>query len=268
MKPAGSTPVSPRHSLQLADAYDHLLSSPPAHDYVIRTLARREANGLPLMAAELVIAGHDTRLAHPLTQQYPVHFRKTYFPGRLRADPRKEYDNHLIASRLIAIPEPLGCTAATFRSCFLPGRPFNRVSPFGAEPEESNIRIAQELSLAAAAGLWRLLEEALALFQNLHAGGLAHGDAELHNLIVCGAPLEVLLIDFENSVAKEELPDADAWEAKCLADLQFILREAIFVQCALGPQIGPLADLSAAQMDTLLKHPDRFRREIDRSGAN
>ncbi len=263
----GSTPVSPRHSLQLAEAYVHLLQSPPAHDYVMRTLARREANGLPLMAAELVIAGHDTRAAHPLTQTYPVHFRKTYFPGRLRADPRKEFDNHQRASELIDIPEPLGCTSTTFRSCFLPGKPFNRVSPFGAEPEESNIRIAQELTLAASAGLWRLLEEALGLFQKLHAGGLAHGDAELHNLIVCGSPLELLLIDFENSVTRGSL-DEPAWQAKCLADLQFILREAIFVQCALGPQTGELADLSRQHMDSLLKHPDRFRREIDRSAAN
>jgi hypothetical protein len=149
----------------------------------------------------------------------------------------------------------------------LPGKPFNRVSPFGAEPEESNIRIAQELTLAASAGLWRLLEEALGLFQKLHAGGLAHGDAELHNLIVCGSPLELLLIDFENSVTRGSL-DEPAWQAKCLADLQFILREAIFVQCALGPQTGELADLSRQHMDSLLKHPDRFRREIDRSAAN
>ena len=267
MKPAGATPVSPRHSIQLADAYQHLLTSPPASDYVVRTLARRAANGLPLMAAELVIAGVSTRAAHPLTCNFPLHFRKTYFPGRLRADPRREFDNHLRASKLIDIPEPLGCTPSTFRSCFLPGRPFNRLSPFGAEPEEANIRIAQELELAAAAGLWRLLEEALDLFERLHAGGLAHGDAELHNLIVCGAPLEILLIDFENAIVRDEVTP-DVWHAKTELDLHFILREAVFVQCALGPQAGPLASMCTAHFDKLFKHPDRFRREIDRSGAN
>src|SRR5205085_1130177 len=86
----------------------------------------------------------------------------------------------------------IGFEEYSFRSCLVPGRPFQRLSPFGM-PEESNVRIARSLQLATAAGLYRLAEDALANLQTLHAAGLAHGDAELHNFVVCPSPLELRL---------------------------------------------------------------------------
>ncbi|MDB6153124.1 MAG: hypothetical protein JWL90_1577, partial [Chthoniobacteraceae bacterium] len=155
----------------------------------------------------------------------------------------------------------------TFRSCFLPGKPYNHLSPFGVDPEENNVRLARELPLAAAAGLWFLMERAFAQFQTLHRAGIVHGDAELHNLIVCPAPLEMLLIDFENAV--ERTPDMDdaAWQKRVQADYHLILKEAIFLQCTLGLQTGALAEHAWEQMDSLFKAPDRFRREIHRQAA-
>ena len=49
--------VSPRHSVLLASELFALVERAPSRDFVVRTLARHEANGMPLMAAELVIAG-------------------------------------------------------------------------------------------------------------------------------------------------------------------------------------------------------------------
>ncbi len=255
--------VSPRHSVRLAQEYAPLIRRAPQRDFVVRTLAHREANGLPLMTAELVIAGRETRESFPLAHTYPLHFRKTYFPGRFHAEPEVEFQRHTRATTLIDLPPAIGWSTRTFRSCFLPGKPYNRLSPFGVEPEESNLSLARELGLAAAAGLWRIIEEAFAQLQKLHAGGLAHGDLELHNLIVSPAPLEPLLIDFGNSVERSE---ADVlWQTRCDKDFTQLLREAIFLQCALGRQPGGLADLAWEQMEQLLKAPERFRREMSHS---
>ena len=163
------------------------------------------------------------------------------------------------------LPAPIGHTPNVFRSCLLPGTPYNRLSKLGVDPEDANLRIAEELPLESAAGLWRLAEEAYALSTALQEGGLAHGDAELHNYIVCHAPLEILLVDFESALLKEELAP-EKWEARCTLDLEPLLRHAVFLQCALGRQTSPLALRSLSAMDRLFKKPDRFRRQIDERG--
>jgi hypothetical protein len=261
MNELGLIQVSPRHAVKLAQEYSHLIQRAPARDYVVRTLSFREAGGLPLMSADLVIAGREAREQFPLAATYPLHFRKTYFPGRLHGDPQIEYQRHLRAAQIIGIPEPIGWSPNLFRSSFLPGKPYSRLSPFGVEPEESNVALARNLDLAAAAGLWRLLEEAFRQLRTLHEAGLAHGDPELHNFIVCPAPLELQVIDFENAVERGN--DDAAWASRCETDLLELLREAIFLQCALGRQTGPLAELAWQRMDQLFKAPERFQREID-----
>lgn len=254
--------VSPRHSVLLATEFFPLVTRPPRHDFVVRTLVRREANGLPLMAAELVIAGEATRRAHPAAATYPLHFRKTYFPGRLHGDPALEFEHHLLASKLCPIPPPIGHGADVFRSCLIPGQSYARLTPFGGEPPENNIVKAQKLALATAAGLWRLAEETLAQLLALQDGGLAHGDAELHNCIVCPSPLETVLIDFEAAARREAL-DSAAWATRCALDLQPLLREAVYLQCALGRQPGRLGALSWDRLPLLFGSPERFRDAIE-----
>jgi hypothetical protein len=258
--------VSPRHTVLLASELYLLIDKPPRQDFVVRTQARREANGLPLMSAELVIAGEEARRSFPGAATYPLHFRKTYFPGRLHGDPRVEFEQHLFASQLSSIPPPIGHGPDMFRSCLIPGQPFPRLSPFGGDPPENNITKAQKLPLATAAGLWRLAEETLAQLLKLQDGGLAHGDAELHNCIVCPSPLEPILIDFEAAVRRGTLSDAD-WEKRCALDLQPLLREAIFLQCALGRQTGRLGELSWNRMATLFRSVDSFQRAIETQAA-
>lgn len=253
--------VSPRHSVYLASELYALITKAPRQDFVVRTLAKRSAGSLPLMTAEMVIAGVEAREQFPLARTFPLHFRKTYFPGRMHGDPKDEFDCQTDAANVLGLPPPIGHTPRTFRACLLPGTPFNRISPFGATPVESNIWKARDVPLASAAGLWRLLEDAFRQLSLLHESGLAHGDTELHNFIVCPSPLEILPIDFESSMRRSTL-DADAWQKRCELDLEPLLREAIYVQCCLGRQRGPLAELSWARIDRLFEDPERFREAI------
>lgn len=262
MDEARAIAVSPRHTVLLAMELYPLVEKAPRQDFVVRTRARREANGMPLMAAELVIAGQETRKNHPLAATYPLHFRKTYFPGRLHGDPQVEYEQQLLASQLSQTPPPIGSTASTFRSCLVPGQSYARLTPFGGEPPENNIGKAQQLPLATAAGLWRLAEETLAQLLRLQEGGLAHGDAELHNIIVCPAPLEPILIDFEAAAQKSTLESA-AWEARCKKDLEPLLREAVYLQCALGRQESALGQRSWSALGELFRSPERFQLAIE-----
>ncbi len=185
-------PVSPRHSVLLAPEYAQLIDRAPDHDFTMRTIARREANGLQLMSAEMVIAGNDTRKEFPLADKYPMHFRKTYFPGRLRGDPSIEFANQQRASEVLGSPPPIGFTKDTFRACFVPGKPYSRLTPFGIEPVENNVQVAEELNLGLAIGLWWLCTQAFDQLNRLHAAGLAHGDMELHNIAVSPAPAEAV----------------------------------------------------------------------------
>lgn len=253
--------VSPRHAVRIGAEYAAWIKRAPRQDFVVRTILKREANGLPLMSADLVIAGEETRASYPLAERFPLHFRKTYYPGRLHGDPRQERDRQNDVAAILGTPPAIGATHQIFRGCFLPGSPYHRLSPFGAEPEEANLPLSQKLPLAAAAGLWRLLQDAFDSLTRLHAAGIAHGDLELHNLIVCASPLECILIDFEATVRREEL-DAETFGGRCQSDFLPMLKEAVLLQCALGAQPGPMAELARQRVAELFKRPERFLAEI------
>jgi len=255
--------VSPRHSVSVDDDYFGMIQRAPQQDFVVRTLAKQTAGDTLLMSGELVIAGRATREKYPLAAEYPLHFRKTYWPGRLRGDPAVEFERHTRASEILGIPPPIGHAGPTFRSCLLPGQPFHRViAPFGSEPEDSNVRHADKLSLASAAGLWLLAERIMALQTTLQAAGLTHGDAELQNFIVCNAPVDVLPIDFDMAVLRDAV-SAEAWQERCERDLEPLLKLAVYLQCALGEQPGALGELSLARIDSLFLRSEPFRRAID-----
>jgi hypothetical protein len=253
--------VSPRHAVRLAEEYAALVHRAPTRDFVVKTIAKRQANGLPLMQADIVIAGQDTRSRFPAAAQYPVHFRKTYFPARLHGDPKDEFDRQTEASTILGIPAPIGYEPEIFRTCLLPGTPFDRLSPLAVEPEDRAIARAKELTLATAAGLLRLGEEAFAALAALHAKGLAHGDAQLHNFMVCPSPLEILIVDFEASIV-ERAVTPEAWQKVTADDFLPLLRECALLQCSLGAQPGPLAEMAMQNLARTFAHPDRIRREI------
>jgi hypothetical protein len=255
--------VSPRHAVRLAEEYVALVRKAPKRDFVVRTIARRQANGLPLMQADIVIAGQDTRQRFSSADRYPLHFRKTYYPGRLHGDPKVEFDRQSEASAVIGIPPPIGYEDEVFRTCLLPGTPYDRLSPFQIEPEERALERARALTLATAAGLIRLAEEGFAQLSILHQKGLAHGDAQLHNFIVCPSPLEMLLIDFEGAIRQEEA-SAELWEKACSTDFEPLLRESVLLQCCLGAQGGNFATMARASIERSFRDPARIQREIDR----
>jgi len=260
-------PVSPRQSVLLSREYLTFVDTAPQRDYVVRTVAKRQVGAMMLMSGDIVIASAETRAAFPLAAEYPLHFRKSYFPGQMHGDTVDEFDRHARASELIGIPPPIGHTPNTFRSCLLPGQPYDRLSVFGLDPPIANIAIAEKLSLPAAVGLWRLCEEAFTKFEGLHQGGLVHGDAELHNLIVCLTPLELVPIDFEGASVRGNEND-DEWAARCLRDLLPLLREAVFLQCALGKQRGGLAERSLEQLPQLFKKDaSSFERAIEQRAS-
>jgi hypothetical protein len=258
--------VSPRHSVTVDDDYFSLIRRAPQEDFVVRTLAKTMAGDTPLMTGELVIAGLSTRERHPLAATYPLHFRKTYYPGRLRGDTLVEIERHARASEVLGIPPPIGRSGGTFRTCLLPGRPFDQVLPFGSEPESGNIKHADSLTLASAAGLWLLAERVMLALTTLHRAGMTHGDAQLQNFIVCYAPVDVVPIDFDMSVLQSSVSD-EVWREHCARDLEPLLKVAVYLQCALGAQEGPLAEQSLGRMDALFPRSEPFRRAIeDRAG--
>jgi len=259
-------PVSPRHSVLLTPEYSQLIRFAPEHDFVMRTITRRMANNLPLMSAEMVIAGKETRAQFPLAAQYPMHFRKTYFPGRLRGEPSTEFENQQRASEILDAPPPIGWTADSFRSCFVPGKPYSRLTPFGIEPAENNVSVAEEIDLAKALGLWWLCQQTFAQVQKLHEGGLAHGDMELHNIAAAPSPAEVVLIDFELAKWQKNLSETE-WQKAVRADFTELLKEAVFLQCALGRQPGPLAEMAMERIADLFSSPGRFERAIRRQAS-
>jgi len=255
--------VSPRHQIRLAADYLPLIDRAPSRDFVVQVIEHREANGMPLMSAEIVIASAAVREQFPLAQAYPLHFRKTYFAGRLHSDPQRELDHAARASAIAGLPPPIGASASQIRSCFIPGQSYLRLSPFEPDNEELNARRLRDLPLASAVGLWHLLDHAYRLLTSLHAGGLSHGDPQLQNFLVSPAPLDVVLIDFEAAVTRDEAGEV-VWARRMETDVRPLLQEAVLLQAALGRQVGELAARSIAAAHALFRDSERLLRYIDR----
>lgn len=255
--------LSPYHEIELPEAYRHWAEHAPQQDQVIRTLSKKLANGQPLIQGDLVVAGRESRETWPLATQYPVHFRKTYYPTCFHQHPDIEFRHHEKAAQLLDVPAPIGATRTSFRSCFIPGDSLRKLSPFGVEPIDANIAIAEKLDHLHLIGYWRLLEEVYGQVTRLHEGGLAHGDLFIHNVIVSLAPVGIFLIDFELSVDRDEAGDEEKWEKAVREDFREILLEAVCVQCGLGIQAGPLAEHSLEELESLTGTAhDRFVRAL------
>ncbi len=257
--------LSQFHSIQLAEEYEHLLKKPQEKDYVLHTIFVKTVNEQPLKQADLVIAGNQTLKDVPLARDYPVHFRKTYYPQSFFADPKIEFETTARASELLQMPGPVGYSSNIFRNSYIPGKTYNRLTPFGATPEDRNIHIASDTPEAQLIGLWKLLEDVYQQIDLLHKQRFAHGDLQLQNILVCPSPLKAFLIDFEVAVMDFDGPDEE-WEKKVFVDLEAILREAVYVQTALGRQTGGLAEKSMDYLGRLFRHPQVFERRLTEVG--
>lgn len=255
--------LSPYHSIELAEALWPILEKPARKDYVIRTISVKKVQGMPLIQGDLVIAGLDALDQFPQASRYPVHFRKTHFPMCLHADPEHEFRNLLRASQIIQTPPPIGADKRTFRSCFIPGKPLSKITPFKVDPPQNNVAIGERTDTATLIGLWHLLSLAHDQVEALHRNGLSHNDLFLHNAIVSLAPIGVFLIDFEK--ATERAPDeveSNGHNPLQSNDFDEIFRQAIYLQCVLGAQHDPLGNASRDAIDSLFDKPDFFRKRI------
>ncbi len=234
--------LTPLHSADLAPEFAYLIDHPPEQDVTIRTLARKLSNDRPLIQGELVLAGKPTRQRNERAREYPVHFRKTYFPGAFHPPATREFELHEEAAALIDGYPPIGATSNSFRSCYIPGIPLSRISPFGVEPLEQNVALAERCEVGRLLGLWRLLEETAQLLCRLHEGGMVHGDLFLHNVVVSKSPIGVHLIDFAQAQRRED--GQDDWTGRCRSDFAELCRHALWTQCGLGGQSGFLGEIS------------------------
>ena len=95
--------------------------------------------------------------------------------------------------------------------------------------------------------MWWLCRQTFDKLVRLHEEGLVHGDMELHNIAVAPSPAGAVLIDFELAKWKKDLTAGD-WDKAVKSDFNELLKEAVYLQCALGRQPGPLADLAMARI--------------------
>ena len=249
-----SIPLSAFHSIEIAESLRYLLEEPRDKDFSLRSIARKEGpDGRELVQMQLVVAGRETRAAYPLAERYPIHFVKAYHPWSFHGDPQVEFENHRAAAAILGAPEPIGCDANSIRSAFLPGKPLSRLSPFtDVEPQERCLGIAQQADPAALIGLWKLAEEAYRQVDALHKKNFFHRDLELHNLIVCTAPVRVFLIDFESAERDFHGTEAEREELRA-KDFAELFRLAIYLQSGLGQQEGPLAEAALAALPGLFR---------------
>ena len=166
-------------------------------------------------------------------------FERPTSPGGCTAIRRSSSSSICWRPSSAATPPPIGYTATVFRSCLVPGQSYARLTPFGGEPPENNIAKAQKLPLATAAGLWRLAEETLAQLLVLQDGGpraRRRRAAQHHRLPrAAGADPDRLRSGGRGRTTLEPA----AWETRCKLDLEPLLREAVYLQCALGRQPEP-----------------------------
>jgi hypothetical protein len=259
--------LSALHSIELAEAYQHLLKQPQQKDYTLHNIYLKEVNGTPLKQAELVIAGAQTREAIPLAAEFPVHFKKSYFPQSFFTDPQVEFESTAQAAKILEMPGPIGYERTVFRNSFIPGKPWNRHSPFGITPEDRNFQVARSVPESQLIGLWVLLEQVYAQIKKLHAKRFLHGDLQTHNVIVCSSPIRPFIIDYEVSVVEFTGSDEE-WEKRRLEDLREFLREAVFVQSVLGRQEGELSAESLELLPKLFENPKSVLKRLKEIGVH
>ncbi|HWL52817.1 MAG TPA: lipopolysaccharide kinase InaA family protein [Chthoniobacteraceae bacterium] len=257
-------PLSPFHFIEVPEELQPLLDQPQDKDFEIHSIDRKIGpDGRDLVHSKLVIAGSQTRESFPEADRFPIHFLKSYYPWSFHRDPKIEFENTLRAAEILGSPGPIGSDANSFRASFLPGKPLSRLSPFtDVEPAERCLSIAREADIGVLIGLWKLAEEVHAKIARLHEACFFHGDLELHNIIVCTAPVQVFLIDFENSE-----PDFDGDEAargeRAFTDFSELYRLAIYLQSGLGRQEGALARASLDALPRLFRSSATFASRLD-----
>ena len=239
--------VSPRHTVLLAGAV-------PAGREAAAARLRRPHGRAPRSqrpAADGRGAGDRERgdaQAHPAAATYPLHFRKTYFPGRLHEDPAVEFERHLLASELV--PNAAAHRPQRRRVPQLPDpRPvISRASRRSAANRRRTTSQGGEAAAGDRGGVVATRRgDAGAAARASRAAASRTATPSCTTSSSAPSPLEPILIDFEAAVRRDAMTDAD-WEKRCKLDLEPLLREAVYLQCALGRQPSRLGELSWSRL--------------------
>ncbi|MDF1755045.1 MAG: hypothetical protein P1U89_19810 [Verrucomicrobiales bacterium] len=244
--------LNPNQKVELIPELAALVEKPPDHDVVIRSLSKKQVNDTPLIQGDLVIAGKDTLGNYPEAAQYPVHFRKTYYPTSFHPPATIEYEKHRKIAEILTVAPVIGAEPNSFRSCFLSGIPLDRLTPFGIEPLSRNLDIAEQTDPARLIGLWNLLVKLDDQLKRLHSRGFAHGDLFFHNIIITKSPIDLVMIDFALAIERSADQSDEEWLAKCRPDREELERHALWVQAGLGPQPDELGTVSIAHAEVTL----------------
>lgn len=223
---------------------EKLFQQPPQDDVLLQTIYET-----PFVRGDIVLAGKKTRAAHPMTQYYPVHFRKTYLEkmaGWESPTSHEEKQTMMVWGHFEEegcpgrVPRPLGCEPDTFRSELIQAKTVGALSPVHNcnDPQELARQITEARKHPSdLRKLWAGLEAVRDAMAMLHSGGMLHKDAHRENLMIAydgqGNP-SGHLIDFETSEEDPRFATPE-WARATYEDCKLLIEEATLVRMCAQP---------------------------------
>jgi hypothetical protein len=228
-----------------------LFQQPPPDDVLLQTIYET-----PFVRGDIVMAGRKTREKFPLTQQYPIHFKKTYLekmagwesPTALEHRQTEMVWQHFEeCGEPGRVPKGLGNTPETFRSELIQAKTLGSLSPVHNcnDPEE----LARQIAAIRGNGmnikqLWDGAEALREAMSTMHNGGMLHKDAHRENLMVsfdkAGTPTPHI-IDFE-TLEEDARFGTNEWLRATWEDCRHLIEEATLIRMCAAPGEIPIED--------------------------
>lgn len=259
-------PQSPKALDGLQAAYGEFVATPPREDITLLSVYENlDASGSrPLVLGELVLAGRKTRLTVPETQRYPIHFKKTYFPGA-SGNPKDELKLTKQAADLLGgfSPKAIGADNFSIRTSIVPGVAWAAISPLckghnfvsGSRKESlgQGLHLLREgKRTPALLSYWKTLEAINTAIDRLHKK-CVHGDLHRNNILMVPQKggFEPVIIDFETLQDLRGLDKEEASELKA-DDKQELWMECAALQLVIGKQPTKLGKEAWVKREELL----------------
>lgn len=264
----GKEPISKKN-------LEQIIKHPPKEDVVLHKIYETA-----FVIGEIVIAGKETRKAHPLTEFFPIHFRKTYKgTSRWETNPAQEtlisqyvweYFSEVTTpdsdNPPAQCPRPLGCDHKTYRSQLIEAKSLGSLSPIQIRGDDSPKTIACQILQArehygGVSWLWNGLEALNKAVDLFHQGGFLHKDLHRENMMLSqrNGKWRAALIDFETTI-EEAISDTLEWKEACLADKSLFLEEACLIRLCRSPSdILPTTSPLALACNDLEKRNPKLR---------
>jgi len=248
-----------------AKKLEKLLETPPEEDTTLQVIYKT-----PFVLGEIVLAGKQTRRAHPLCAYHPIHFKKTYLQklSRWETSPAhearisKQVWNHFQEEdRASSVPLPLASTPSTFRSELMDAKTLGALSPINNSDDPNDLArqiVEAKAHHGAIRPLWDGLQSLLEETKALHSGGFLHHDLHRENLMLQNTPegLRGCLIDFETTEEDDRFQTL-SWKDACREDMRYLLEEASLILLCAGPNenLDKESELYQETLDFSLSSP-------------